>query len=89
MSLGMMMSESKLTAAEFVEMRGIATFSDALDYWLSAKEEPVPYVVWQPIYNQIRRLYVDSDPSVARKSLHLVSTECAAAWRTRMGNLFG
>ena len=83
------MSDDKLTPAEFLEINKIDTFSDALDYWLSSKDHPIPYVPWQKIYNQIRRLYVGKDPAVARKVVHLVSTECAAAWRTRMGELHG
>ena len=84
-----MTTDVKLTSAEFLEIRKFSAFQDALEYWASSKEDPIPYTDWQKIYNQIRRLYVGVDPQVPRLKVHLVSAECSKAWREKMESLHG
>ena len=83
------MSDVKLTPAEFLEIKKFSVFQDALDYWASSREDPIPYADWQKIYNQIRRMYAAVDPLVPRLKVHLVSAECSKAWREKMENLHG
>ena len=45
------MSDVKLTPAEFLEIKKFSVFQDALDYWASSREDPVPYADWQKIYS--------------------------------------
>ena len=82
----MAMSGVQLTPAEFVKIKEFAIFQDALDYWASSREDPVPYADWQKIYNQIRRLFVGKDPQVPRLRVYQVSAECSKAWREKVWN---
>ena len=79
----------KLTPEEFLEIKKFPTFRDALDYWVSTKEDPIPYADWQKVYGQIRRLYAGVDPLVPRLRVHLVSAECAKAWKEKMEGVHG
>ena len=77
-----------LTPEEFRDVRQFATLDDALQYWASSRD-PVIWNDWQPVFGQIRRLFLGKDPQVQQVSSADLARESSAAWKRTMEALHG
>ena len=64
------MSETmyKLTPEEFREIReGFTVFKEAVEFWASSHDDPIPYKEWNKVYNQLRKVFLGIDPTLETK----------------------
>jgi len=80
---------NKLSAEEYQEVKKFDAFNEALNFWASSKEV-IPYKLWQTVYDQGRKMYLQKDPSIQKEAtLQEISQQGSAAWKAKMEELHG
>ena len=55
----------RLTPEEFRAIReGFTVFKEAVEFWASSKDDPIPYREWNKVYNQLRKVFLGIDPTL-------------------------
>ena len=78
------LSSYKLTTEEYIEVQNFGTLAEALEYWASSKEV-VPFIRWQTVYNQIRKMFLHKDAGISQNaSLADLAKESSVSWKEYM-----